>query len=922
MDGDYELTTVQGRDGVIGKHSGQGNAGGLATVKPSSDDKKSPLPSSRSLSNSVSRPHPRHQGQGRPHRRRHRRKFAKSWQTASFHFSLTMTFLAIGAVWVITPLSWAYVFWTAFSQLGPSHGRPAPPGSCLAFQVLHWICLAYTSCEVLFSIYYRYLAWRAQPLRQAPRHSRKYLRGLILRSLENGLFVEEEVEEEEREKSDFERDDDEDEKVRPRTRRLRRLRRSASGRVGDEVLKEEDWAQHARDEEEATRGSDSDVTRSPWKAMRRRAQNSRGDGARTPELRTQDLPGGTGNGTGSGQEAEDYMSARNLPTLLRTEDLHRAPSDSPPSPIRPLPSLRIAGDRFLHPTPSRTSVDSTRGGDEGYAPSFSAASQSRLSLRTVDSAIAVSPRMGAAPQLPSVSASSAIVAAKSTELEKHHHADAPYHPLLRVRLTPADPRALDFRETFKYWFGTTVSRWEDLKRQNVAEWFAWALYGTGLEELEEERREWDKKGRPTLFLEDGVTRDGDSDLEGEEEGEDDHAGEAHDEEAKRSAARRFPAVDGDKLGLVHHCLSLLEARTAWRFPPGRNPSIRATRLTLDPVKVTSRPLLLYLAVAVLQAAVIRRARGKGWREEKDGETKYLVYVPEGWEPKGEETEEKERPLVFIHGLGMGMAQYATLVHVLSTHPSLRSRPVLVLLQPHISMSFFQSGYLDPPDQKRCTEGLERVMRKYGFDERAGGCTVVSHSNGTIVHAWLVKDCPSLTARNCFVDAVCFQLWEPWVCHNFLVRKPQKPIEFLMRYFVSRELAIALMLSRTFQWTSNLLWPSEIPAVSNPHRTAIFLSSEDSILSAPRMRLYLRRNGLTEVRDPDRVGGREGSGGLKVWKGLKHGEGMCGEGEAFNEVMRWVEWDARDPTAYNSAAGSSGSETPSSPSPATGGEESA
>jgi hypothetical protein len=125
---------------------------------------------------------------------------------------------------------------------------------------------------------------------------------------------------------------------------------------------------------------------------------------------------------------------------------------------------------------------------------------------------------------------------------------------------------------------------------------------------------------------------------------------------------------------------------------------------------------------------------------------------------------------------------------------------------------------------------------------------------------------------------------PWVCHNFLVRRPEKPIEFLMRYFVSRELGVALMLSRTFQWTANLLFPSQIPNVSDPQKTAIFLSSEDSILNAERMRNYLRRNGLKEVKGSERVGEREGAGGLKVFKGLKHGESMIGEGLPF-EVRR-------------------------------------
>ncbi|GAA5885028.1 hypothetical protein JCM6882_007198 [Rhodosporidiobolus microsporus] len=921
MGDDLELTPVQAQACTTADGVEHAKEGVQASVRPSNGDEKTPSPSGRlSLPGPIGRPHPRHDGQRRPRRRHRHRKFAQTWQTASFHFSLSLTFLAIAFVWSITPLSWGYVLWTAFSQLGPASGRPAPPGSARAFTVLHYLTLAYTSLEVLFSIYYRYLAIRAQKLRSSPHHSRKFLRGLILRSLENGLFVEEEAEDEERGQRD--EDEKEDGKVSPRTRRLRRLRRSVAG-GGGKALKEEEWQERARDEEEAARGSDGELSRSPWKAMRRRAQHPERDGALTPELRTQELP------NGSAQEAEDYLSARNLPTL-RSDDPPRdahASSDSPPSPAaRALPSLRTS-DRFLHPSPSRASLESR--GDEGYPPSPSA-SQSRLSLRTLDSAIAVSPRAHTAPQLPTVFPRANGSSSSSKEGEKHQHHDVPYHPLLRVRLTTTDPRALDFRETFKFWFGNDVE-WADLKRQNVAEWFAWALYGSPLEKLEEERKEWDKAGRPPMYLADGTTLDDDSDFEDDDGGDGDGGGATptasgaaaaatDDDEAKRSAARRLPAVDGDKLGLVHHCLSLVEARSAWRFPSGRNPRVKATRLTLDPVKVSSRPLLLYGVVAALQNGVIRRAGLKGWREEKDGETRYLVHVPEGWEPR-EDPPESQRPLVFIHGLGMGMAQYATLIHVLSTAPSLRTRPVLVLLQPNISMSFFQSGYLDPLDQKRCTAGLERVMRKYRFDERAGGCTVVSHSNGTIVHAWLVKDCPTLTARNCFVDAVCFQLWEPWVCHNFLVRKPAKPIEFLMRYFVSRELGVALMLSRTFQWTSNLLWPSEIPAVDNPHRAAVFLSEEDSILSAPRMRLYLRRNGFTEVRDPGRVGGREGGGGLKVWRGLKHGEGMCGEGEAFSEVMKWVEWDARDPTAYSSSSGSSGSEGPASSSPRTAGEES-
>lgn len=117
------------------------------------------------------------------------------------------------------------------------------------------------------------------------------------------------------------------------------------------------------------------------------------------------------------------------------------------------------------------------------------------------------------------------------------------------------------------------------------------------------------------------------------------------------------------------------------------------------------------------------------------------------------------------------------------------------------------------------------------------------------------------------------------------------------YFVMRELGVANLLSRHFNWTSNLLFPSEVPNLSDPQKTAIFLASEDSILDASRMRAYLRRQGLREVSPSKKVGEVPGGGGLKVFQGFKHGESMIGKGEPFAEVLSWVTWDERSPSAY-------------------------
>lgn len=57
-----------------------------------------------------------------------------------------------------------------------------------------------------------------------------------------------------------------------------------------------------------------------------------------------------------------------------------------------------------------------------------------------------------------------------------------------------------------------------------------------------------------------------------------------------------------------------------------------------------------------------------------------------------------------------LAQYATLANHLSTSPKLKDRPIIILIQPSISMSFFDPQYLHPPDKKTLTGDLVEVCK--------------------------------------------------------------------------------------------------------------------------------------------------------------------------------------------------------------------
>ena len=69
---------------------------------------------------------------------------------------------------------------------------------------------------------------------------------------------------------------------------------------------------------------------------------------------------------------------------------------------------------------------------------------------------------------------------------------------------------------------------------------------------------------------------------------------------------------------------------------------------------------------------------------------------------------------------------------------------------------------------------------------------------------------------------------------------------MIRYFVGRELGVANLLQRHFDWFANLLFPQDIPSLTNPHKSAFFLAVNDSILHPQRNRKHLRQHGVKEL----------------------------------------------------------------------------
>lgn len=237
----------------------------------------------------------------------------------------------------------------------------------------------------------------------------------------------------------------------------------------------------------------------------------------------------------------------------------------------------------------------------------------------------------------------------------------------------------------------------------------------------------------------------------------------------------------------------IEDRSGLVFPPGVNPRVKISRLTLDPLNARGRPLFINTlnngANCYIRNITLPRL---GMTHHIQGDMEYLVRIPQGWTPEIGRTDPKAMPIMYLHGLGFGLIQNLSVLKPLLTQ--LPTHPILFPIAQHTAQSVFNGRHLRPWTRKGFTADIKAVCDKWGFGPKEqtglvksdgrGGLSVISHSNGSVHHGWreypplvsginniVIKDYPGLISRHTFVDPIIFCLDEGYTCHAFCYRKP-------------------------------------------------------------------------------------------------------------------------------------------------------
>jgi len=251
--------------------------------------------------------------------------------------------------------------------------------------------------------------------------------------------------------------------------------------------------------------------------------------------------------------------------------------------------------------------------------------------------------------------------------------------------------------------------------------------------------------------------------------------------------------------------------------------------------VESYPLIFHLIVLLICEGGLRFLMWRrGFKRLRVGPISY--YHHPGNRPP-DDTEQV--PIVFCHGIGIGVIFYLPLIDEL-----LRLGRPLIL--PEIS---FVSGFriwqgpnsVLPPAAVSGT--LMSILACHGYERGA----FMGHSYGTSWVSFMCKYSPQYVAAVLFLDPVCFCLHWARLTRKFVYHRADPGST---SHMIRTDVNVNWTIQRGFPWARISLFTEQIPCVP----CSIFLSEKDALVPTGKVERYLISKGA-KVLDSD-VAGRE------------------------------------------------------------------
>lgn len=224
------------------------------------------------------------------------------------------------------------------------------------------------------------------------------------------------------------------------------------------------------------------------------------------------------------------------------------------------------------------------------------------------------------------------------------------------------------------------------------------------------------------------------------------------------------------------------------------------------------------------------------------------------------------PVVFIHGIGIGLYPYVNFLddlikHVDDGHEDNEQGQIGIIALEIMPVSF-RVTHAALSKEEMCKE-INTILQHHGFDK----FVLVGHSYGTVVATHILHNTilqPKISSV-LLIDPVCFLLHNPDVAYNFTVRWPKQANEWQLWYFASQDPGVAHTLGRRFFWSENVLWlDGLLPLMeATGMKVTVSLAGRDLIVDTDAVGRYLVSSAQEESR---KYGTFESDWKEREWRG--------------------------------------------------------
>ncbi|KAL2751825.1 hypothetical protein ACRALDRAFT_2030496 [Sodiomyces alcalophilus JCM 7366] len=347
---------------------------------------------------------------------------------------------------------------------------------------------------------------------------------------------------------------------------------------------------------------------------------------------------------------------------------------------------------------------------------------------------------------------------------------------------------------------------------------------------------------------------------------------------------------GDDAAELDEYIAAIERKGGLRFEEGSGSAV-PLRLAFDPVEMTHRSLTFYMVIGFLDtvtAAILGLSGFKFYRQPRKtfptvfpprlqtvlspslSASPQLSYFYRPPAPSSSSTSTSHRPILFLHGVGIGLAPY--LPWLLFFVPP----EAAVLIPEFLPVSSRICAPL--PSTADLVHSLSTVLAQQDLRE----VVLVAHSFGTFLLSPLLRhpDVANRVSAVVQVDPVCLLLHLPDTAYNFTRRTPPsggQGAEWQFR-FVGTDPGTAYTFARRLRWHEHILWAEQLLDKTKCWRTTVVLGGRDSIIDAHAVARYVR--GFSE---------RPGQGEMELvyLADLDHGQTILGHKgmRVLSEIVR-------------------------------------